>query len=282
MDYIQEFITSLDTKEANCFGVSDWIDFIANRESIDFALLISACEVSHKDIGPRLKNLLLTTVQFLEQCSNIEPSRANYTQKAFDFLQELQTGSSLTSYTTLTLRMWLKLLKSHDRPEQDSMESSSTKKRKVQKKDTSTSTIAAPILDRSADVLESDQSSESESDLSEPDEKYFQSTNSVKTGGITGCDISVQRDDGSWRFVSEKLPLTAKYLDLKLYPSTKEIRYKTPLELWKSANYRAKIAIPPKEKAILKTIRTLQNQLLDLAERSPGLKKSCAQDTKRK
>ena len=71
MDYIQEFITSLDAKEANCFGVSDWIDFIANRESIDFALLISACEVSHKDIGPRLKNLLLTTVQFLEQCSNI-------------------------------------------------------------------------------------------------------------------------------------------------------------------------------------------------------------------
>lgn len=200
-------------------------------------------------------------------------------EELVSFLETIQVknpGCFQTSFPRFLLSRLSHFWDKFKSAEQDSMASPFTKKRKIQ--DTSTSTIAVPTQAASVDVQDSEDCDSSD-DL---DESFFTALPSQKTSGITGCNISVQRTDGSYTWRSDKLMLLAKYIDLKIYPDVKKIRKCSSLDAWREANFRAKICIAAKDKEVNECLSKLKHLLLQRAAVYPAVLADSVPATKRK
>lgn len=141
-------------------------------------------------------------------------------------------------------------------------------------KATATSTMRAPSPTQAADVVWPEDSDSSDG----LDESLFSSaTLAPKNTGQIGSRIICRKEGSSYMWESKTGTSAAKFIDIKIYDDPRIPKKKSPLEMWKYANFSAKAYVgnpllPKSGQRVLKAIKEVQNAIVeDFKARHPQL-----------
>nr|QVW56849.1 MAG: putative NS2 protein [Tarsiger cyanurus ambidensovirus] len=114
-----------------------------------------------------------------------------------------------------------------------------------------------------------DAASSEDSELSDgPDDAFFSCATSRKPTGPTGSSITCKKDGASFLWEAKGSTSAAKFIDIKIYDDPKALKGVDPMEVWRHANFRAKVMVgspiqPAKGQRVLLAVKELQNAILE-------------------
>lgn len=110
-------------------------------------------------------------------------------------------------------------------------------------------------------------------------EKFFTAETSQKKTSTTGCNISVNRPEGSYTWKAECWKAGTYFIDLKVYSDVRAYKAANWKEAWRLADIRAKTTLgsplqPARNAEIKKVLDQLTNLILQEAEEYPNVEKN--------
>lgn len=148
------------------------------------------------------------------------------------------------------------------------------KKSAMPRKDTSTSTTAVTTM---APGVAAASYEESESSGDDWAAKYCTAATRPKNTGITGCNISLKHRGELFSWRATKYPAKwDAYVDFKVYNDLKALQTTEPMQAWRLAAFRGKMAIgnpldPSSTRRVKAAVKELQEAMLEAAQVFPGV-----------
>lgn len=111
----------------------------------------------------------------------------------------------------------------------------------LKKKKTATTTSITPVNTKEV-TADADGSTDTDSSDGLV-ETYCTAETSTKTTSSVGCAITLKKEDVSYTWKSTKFPIWKRYVHFDVFPDMKAMKKTHPMQQWKLAKFRSKIAV---------------------------------------